>query len=184
MDMDRNARQQSGKSSSKAGAGERQDASASPSQGEQQGAESGQQGAGSQSPGQSQGTESDKQPGSGAGRDEGDRQIKRAEQLAAMGKISVILGKRSKDVTGATSVEVVSGEQELTTRYENRKAKHIEVLDKAERDEVPVELQSFVRKYFQEVRTGANPGRSAGSGKSTGSASRSLSPPTPVQKQK
>ena len=35
-----------------------------------------------------------------------------------MGKISVILGKRSKEVTGSTSMEVVSGEQELTTRYQ------------------------------------------------------------------
>jgi hypothetical protein len=185
MDMESNARQQSGKSNGKPGAGERpQDAAASSAQGDQQGTQSAQQGAGSPSPGQSQGTESDKQPGSGAGRDEGDRQIRRADQLAAMGKISQILGKRSRDVTGATSVEVVSGEQELTTRYENRKAKHVEVQDHAERDEVPVELQSYVRKYFQEVRTAANSGRSAASGKSTGSASRSAGASSPSPKQK
>ena len=32
-----------------------------------------------------------------------------AEEREAMGKISVILGKRSKEVTGSTSMEVVSG---------------------------------------------------------------------------
>ena len=177
MDADRNARQQNAKSNGKAGAeGRQQDAAASPSQGEPQGAESqAEQGSGT---GSARGAESDNQPGSGAGQNEGDKRIKQADQLAAMGKISVILGKRSKDITGTGSVEVVSGAQQLKTRYENRTSKHDSVQAKAERDEVPVELQGYVRKYFQEVRTAAARGRS------TGYASRSVNDSTPVQKQK
>jgi hypothetical protein len=93
------------------------------------------------------------QAGSGAGANEGDKEIKTAEQLAAMGKISVILGKRSENVSGSAAVEVVSsGEQQLKTPYERRRAQHVQVQAKTERDEVPPAFREFVQQYFKQVR--------------------------------
>jgi hypothetical protein len=69
-----------------------------------------------------------------------------------MGKLSAILGKRSEKLTGSTAVEVVSGTQALTTRYEQRKSVHTDVHAKAERDEVPLEYQSYVQQYFRHMR--------------------------------
>jgi hypothetical protein len=164
MEAEGKAKQQGGKSSGKAGAGERQEtASSSPSQGDPQQGDPQAGKGGSPSTGQP-GAESEKQAGSGAGRDEGDKQIKLAEERQAMGKISVILGKRSLDVTGSTSMEVVSGEQTLKTQYENRQARHAAVEDRGERDQVPVDLQNYVRQYLQAARASAT--------RSTGHASR------------
>ena len=93
------------------------------------------------------------QDGSSAGANEGDKDIKTAEQLAAMGKISVILGKRSENVNGSAAVEVTSsGEQQLSTRYQQRRAQHVQVEAKTERDEVPPALREFVQQYFKQVR--------------------------------
>jgi len=74
----------------------------------------------------------------------------------------VILGKRSKEVTGDTSMEVVSGEQTLQTRYQSRQAKHAGVEDTGERDEVPIELQSYVRRYLQAAKAGASRNETSG----------------------
>ena len=56
--------------------------------------------------GKSDSQQSSKQPGSGIGSQDGDKAIKNAEQLAAMGKISEILGKRSATISGEATVEV------------------------------------------------------------------------------
>ena len=99
------------------------------------------------------------QDGSSAGANEGDKDIMTAEQLAAMGKISVILGKRSENVNGSAAVEVTSsGEQQLSTPYERRRAQHVQVEAKTERDEVPPALREFVQQYFKQVRR-ASPAR-------------------------
>jgi hypothetical protein len=93
-----------------------------------------------------------KQPGSGAGSSEGDKSLKAAEQRDAMGKISMIFGKRSQNLTGSAAVEVLSGEQLLTTRYQQKKVDHRDVHAKGERDEVPLELQTYVNQYFDRLR--------------------------------
>ncbi len=93
-----------------------------------------------------------KQPGSGIGSQDGDKTIKQAEQLAAMGKISEILGKRSAAITGEATVEVQSTSQQLRTPYAQRGAQHSQGGAEINRDEVPVALQTFVEKYFDQVR--------------------------------
>src|ERR1039458_9897478 len=50
--------------------------------------------------GKSDSQQASKQPGSGIGSQDGDKAIRDAEQLAAMGKISEILGKRSANISG------------------------------------------------------------------------------------
>lgn len=104
-------------------------------------------------------SDSQQRPGSGIGSNDGSKQIKEAEQLEAMGKISVILGKRALDVTGTAYAEVTTVHQELKTQYEVRNAQHSDVHAKAERDEVPMELQEYVAEYFRETRKAA-PGAS------------------------
>ena len=93
-----------------------------------------------------------KQPGSGIGSQDGDKSIKHAEQLAAMGKISEILGKRSANISGESTVEVQNTSQQLKTQYVQRGSQHTQAGTEINRDEVPVALQSYVEQYFEQVR--------------------------------
>jgi hypothetical protein len=94
-----------------------------------------------------------KQPGNGIGSQDGAKDVKEAEQLAAMGKISEIIGKRAANVTGQATVEVQSSSQQLLhTPYEQRRASHSAGGAEISRDEVPVALQSYVEQYFEKVR--------------------------------
>jgi hypothetical protein len=93
-----------------------------------------------------------KQPGSGIGSQDGDKSIKQAEQLAAMGKISQILGKRSANISGESTVEVQSTSQQLKTQYVQRGGRHTQGGAEINRDEIPVTLQPYVEQYFEQVR--------------------------------
>jgi hypothetical protein len=92
------------------------------------------------------------QEGDGIGKQDGKKEIREAEQLKAMGKISEIIGQRSATVSGETSIEMQSGNQQLTTAYSNTSASHRETDGDVSRDEIPLALQSYVQQYFQEVR--------------------------------
>lgn len=102
--------------------------------------------------GKSDTRQASKQPGSGIGSQDGDKSIKQAEQLAAMGKISEILGKRSANISGESTVEVQSTNQQLKTQYVQRSGEHTQGGAEISRDEIPVSLQSFVEQYFEQVR--------------------------------
>lgn len=102
--------------------------------------------------GNSDAKQASKQPGSGIGSQDGDKSIKQAEQLAAMGKISEIIGKRAQNISGETTVEVQSTSQVLKTPYANRGAQHTQNGAEISRDEIPVALQSYVEQYFEQVR--------------------------------
>ncbi len=92
------------------------------------------------------------QPGSGIGRQDGNKDTKLAEQAAAMGKISEIIGKRSANVTGEITVEVPSSQQRLQTPYSQSNATHADAGGEISRDEVPEILQQYVQQYFEQVR--------------------------------
>ena len=92
------------------------------------------------------------QPGSGVGKQDGAKDVKAAEQRAAMGKLTEVIGKRSATVSGEMMVESQSGPQQLKTQYSKRAATHTETGGEVNRDEVPVELQGYVQQYFEEVR--------------------------------
>lgn len=109
--------------------------------------------------GKSDSQQASKQPGSGIGSQDGDKSIKQAEQLAAMGKISEILGKRSANISGESTVEVQSTSQQLKTQYVQRGAQHSQGGAEISRDEVPVALQSYVEQYFEQVRKQAPPAK-------------------------
>ncbi|HWE50332.1 MAG TPA: hypothetical protein VG273_11105 [Bryobacteraceae bacterium] len=96
-----------------------------------------------------------KQEGSGIGAQDGSKDMKLAEQLKAMGKISEIIGKRSATVTGETSIEVQSGNQQLHTAYSKTDAAHAETDGDVTRDEIPLAVQAYVQQYFTEVRKAA-----------------------------
>jgi hypothetical protein len=105
--------------------------------------------------GKSDSKQSSKQPGSGIGSQDGDKNIRNAEQLAAMGKISEILGKRSANLTGEATVEVQSTSQQLRTPYASSSAQHTQAGAEIRRDEVPVALQPMVQQYFEQIRKAA-----------------------------
>ena len=89
---------------------------------------------------------------SGVGKQDGDKSAREAEQLAAMGKISEILGKRAKDMSGEVMVEVSSGKQQLKTQYSSNNSTHVEAGNEIRRDEVPIEYQEYVQHYFEQIR--------------------------------
>ncbi len=98
---------------------------------------------------------SDKPPSqdgkSGIGKEDGDKSAKEAEQLAAMGKITEIIGKRAANMSGEVMVEVASGKQQLKTQYSQRKASHGDAGGEINRDEVPLAYQQFIQQYFEEI---------------------------------
>jgi len=105
----------------------------------------------------SKSAESSAKAGSGVGSQDGAKELRAAEQLKAMGKISEIIGKRAATVTGETTIEVQSGNQQLRTSYSSKSAAHGEADSDVTRDEIPVELQSYVQQYFEQVRKPAAP---------------------------
>jgi hypothetical protein len=98
-----------------------------------------------------------KQPGSGAGNRDGAKDVRQAEQLAAMGKISEIIGKRAANVTGEATVDVQNTSQQLRTSYQDRRSEHAQTGAEINRDEIPVALESYVEQYFEQVRKQAPP---------------------------
>lgn len=136
-----------------AGQGQQQGASESDSRAGQEGEDSqNSQSAQGKGSGKSSEQQASNQPGSGMGKQDGSKDVKLAEHMAAMGKISEIIGKRSANITGEVTVEVQSGNQQLRTQYSQRAAKHTEAGGEISRDEVPVMYQQYVQQYFEQVR--------------------------------
>jgi hypothetical protein len=150
-------------SQQKSGRGQRQQSaengsSGAQGQGEQQKGDSSQM---AQSGNRSKGEDSEnasKQPGSGIGSRDGNKEIRQAEQLAAMGKISEIIGRRSQNLTGDATIEVASGgPQHLRTGYSQQNASHTDSGGEISRDEIPLAYQNYVQRYFEQVRKQAAP---------------------------
>jgi len=90
---------------------------------------------------------------SGIGKSDGNKDIRDAEQLAAMGKISELFGKRQANLTGEVLVEVSASKQQgLKTPYSDRGATHAEAGGEIHRDEIPLIYQQYVQQYFEQVR--------------------------------
>jgi hypothetical protein len=88
---------------------------------------------------------------SGIGRQDGDKKLRDAAQLAAMGKLSEILGRRSAEIGGEIMVEVKSGKQDLKTQYSRSSATHADSGGEIHRDEIPLLYQPYVEQYFEQV---------------------------------
>jgi len=127
------------------------DASAQ-SQGDQQSQDGSQQSAQGKSEGKSSDKPNSPDGKSGIGKQDGDKSAREAAELAAMGKISEIIGKRAQNVSGEVMVEVASGKQQLKTQYSQRTAEHSEAGSEINRDEVPLAYQQYVQQYFEEIR--------------------------------
>ena len=152
--------------SQQSGAGQNGKQGSQPGEGQKADGQEGQQGEDSQnaqnaqagSPGESGQQPATKQPGSGIGRQDGSKDIKLAEQLAAMGKISEIIGKRAANVSGEMTVEVQNSNQQLRTPYTQSSTRHADAGGEIHRDEVPVSLEAYVQQYFEQVRKQAPAG--------------------------
>jgi hypothetical protein len=89
---------------------------------------------------------------SGIGKQDGDKAAREAAELAAMGKISEIIGKRAANISGEVMVEVSPGKQQLKTQYSQHNATHVEAGGEINRDEVPLAYQQYVQQYFAQIR--------------------------------
>ncbi len=95
---------------------------------------------------------------SGMGKQDGSKDLKDAQQIAAMGKLSEIFGKRAQNMTGEVMVEVSNGKnQGLRTQYSQKQAAHKESGGEIHRDEVPLRDQQYVQQYFEQVRKSEKP---------------------------
>ena len=139
---------QNGKQGQQPGDGQQADAKDGQPGDDSQNAQNSQSG----SPGESGQQPATKQPGSGIGRQDGAKDVKLAEQLAAMGKISEIIGKRAANVSGELTVEVENSNQQLRTPYAQRDAHHEQAGGEINRDEIPVAFEAYVQQYFEQVR--------------------------------
>ncbi len=93
---------------------------------------------------------------SGIGRQDGEKSLKAAEQLQAIGKLDEIIGKRSANLTGDMTVETHSSHQQLQTQYSGRVGHHADLGGEIDRNEVPMALQKYVREYMERVRKQAD----------------------------
>jgi len=102
------------------------------------------------------GRSSDTQPAregrSGIGKEDGRKDIRETEQLAAMGKLTELFGRRQLNLTGEVTIEVASGPQKVRTPYSEQQASHAEAGGVSYRDEVPLLFQSYVQRYFEQIR--------------------------------
>jgi hypothetical protein len=89
---------------------------------------------------------------SGVGRQDGDKAIREAEQLKAMGKLAEIIGKRSASLTGEMMVETPNNKQQLKTEYSQHVGQHADLGGEINRDEVPLMYRQYVREYMEQVR--------------------------------
>ncbi len=89
---------------------------------------------------------------SGIGKQDGDKAAREAAELAAMGKLSEIIGKRAANISGEVMVEVSSGKQQLKTQYSQQNAAHTDSGGEINRDEVPLAYQQYVQQYFAQMR--------------------------------
>lgn len=96
---------------------------------------------------------------SGIGRQDGQKELKEAEQLQAMGKLAEIIGKRSASLTGEVTVETSSGKQQLRTEYTGRIGPHADLGGEINRDEIPLMYRQYVREYMDRVHNQAKPSR-------------------------
>ena len=91
------------------------------------------------------------------GSQNGSKDLKAAQQIEAMGKLSAIIGKRSQNVTGEMMLDTQSGPQSLKTAYTHNATGHADAGGDVSRDQVPLAVQSYVQQYFQEVRRSRAP---------------------------
>ena len=89
---------------------------------------------------------------SGVGRQDGEKEIKNAEQLQAMGKLAEIIGKRSASLTGDITVETPSGKQQLKTAYSQQSGRHTDSGGEIHHNEIPMMYQPYVREYMEKMR--------------------------------
>jgi hypothetical protein len=109
---------------------------------------------------------------SGAGSQEGNKALAQAEEQQAVGKLSELIGKRSLQVKGEISVEVEAADnRRLSTPLLDRNARHADRGGVLSRDEVPLRLQPFIRRYYEKLRSQPDslpPTRPAPAGGSSG----------------
>jgi hypothetical protein len=93
---------------------------------------------------------------SGAGRNDGRKNVREAEQLKALGKLEEIIGKRSATLTGDMTVEKPSGKQQLKTEYTNQLGTHSDTGGEINRDEIPPEYRAYIRAYMDAMHKQAS----------------------------
>lgn len=95
---------------------------------------------------------------SGIGKEEGHKELQRAEDLQAMGKLDELIGKRAQNVQGEVMVEVTSSKNPLLkTPYADQTAPRGDLGSELGRDEVPLHLQEYVQRYYEQVRQSPRP---------------------------
>jgi hypothetical protein len=95
---------------------------------------------------------------SGIGKEEGRKELQEAEDLQAMGKLDELLGKRARNLQGEVMVEVTNSKnQQLKTPWSDSTGPRSDPGGELGRDEVPLHLQDYVQRYYEQVRRAPPP---------------------------
>lgn len=94
---------------------------------------------------------------SGAGRNDGRKEVQSAEELKAIGKLQELIGKRSAAITGDMRITKPSHNPQLATPYSDTVGEHTDRGEEIDTDEIPPEYRDFVKAYMEAVHQHAPP---------------------------
>lgn len=94
------------------------------------------------------------QPASAAGGNDGSKDA--AEQAAidqAMGRLEELYSRRAEEMRGEVMIETETARQSARTPYEPKAAGHEDLGGTVSRDAIPLAYQSYIKSYFENLRT-------------------------------
>jgi hypothetical protein len=92
---------------------------------------------------------------SGIGSQNGDKSLKQAQELAAMGKLTEILGKRSAGLTGDMTIRALAGATIPAATGAERRVSHEDLGGEIHRAEIPEVYRDYVRHYMETIHDAA-----------------------------
>jgi hypothetical protein len=122
-----------------------------------EGGESGQPS--SQQIAQGEGGNSSEQPGQGqpasaAGSNDGSKEAaEQAEIEEAMGRLEELYSRRAEEMRGEVMIETEKAQQSARTPYQPKAAGHQDLGGTVSRDAIPLAYQSYIKSYFENLRT-------------------------------
>jgi len=107
--------------------------------------------------GQAQGETQSQQGDSnlGIGKRDGAKDLRQARELEAFGKLEELFGQRAESLRGEVWVDVSSAQPDGTPVYKDVAASHRANRSAIPREKIPLELQPYIRAYFEKLHRAA-----------------------------
>jgi hypothetical protein len=107
----------------------------------------GESGEGSEQPGEGQ-------PASAAGANDGSKDAAEQARIEeAMGRLEELYSRRAEEMRGEVMIETETAKQSARTPYQPKAAGHEDLGGTVSRDAIPLAYQSYIKSYFENLRT-------------------------------